>query len=223
MMSDIATNINLLKQQVPLPVKLVAVSKTRPVSDILIAYENGQRLFGENRVQELLSKKDFVPKEIEWHLIGHLQRNKVKLIVPYVSMIQSVDSFKLLNTINTEASKISKVVDCLLQIHIATEDTKFGFSMIELSDLAESQEFDNLSNIRICGVMGMATYTSDFDQVRREFSFLTDCFKTLKSRYFTRIAHFQEISMGMSGDYEIALQEGSTIIRIGSLIFGGRN
>lgn len=221
-MSEIATNINFLEKQIPSSAKIVVVSKTRPVSDIMIAYENGQRLFGENRVQELLSKKDKVPEDIEWHLIGHLQKNKVKHILPYVSMIQSVDSYKLLRLINSEASKISKVIDCLLQVHIATEDTKFGFSMIELEDMLKSKASDELKNVRICGVMGMATYTSDNEQVRREFGSLANSFKALKNRYFINVDYFKEISMGMSGDYEIALQEGSTIIRIGSIIFGER-
>jgi pyridoxal phosphate enzyme (YggS family) len=221
-MSVIAANITLLKQKLPSSVKLVAVSKTKPVSDILDAYNCGQRYFGENRVKELLNKKDLLPHDIEWHLIGHLQSNKVKYIVPFISMIQSVDSCKLLTTINSEALKIDRVVDCLLQIHIATEETKFGFNMAELGEMIESQEFMNLKYIRICGVMGMATFTSDTNQVHKEFSFLADCFKTIKNRYFTGNPQFREISMGMSGDYEIAVKEGSTIIRIGSLIFGER-
>ena len=203
-------------------VKLVAVSKTKPVSDIINAYNTGQRYFGENRVQELLNKKDLLPNDIEWHLIGHLQSNKVKSIVPFISMIQSVDSYKLLQTINSEAVKISRVVDCLLQIHIAKEDTKFGFSMNELSELLESQEFLKMENVRLCGVMGMATFTSDTGQVRKEFGYLADCLKTLKNRYFSGKSYFKEISMGMSDDYEIAVKEGSTIVRIGSLIFGER-
>jgi len=221
-MPGIAENITSIKQKILSSVKLVAVSKTRPVSDILIAYNTGQRYFGENRVQELLNKKDLLPGDIEWHLIGHLQSNKVKSIVPFISMIQSVDSYKLLQTINSEAVKISRVVDCLLQIHIAKEDTKFGFSMNELSELLESQEFLKMENVRLCGVMGMATFTSDTGQVRKEFGYLADCLKTLKNRYFSGNSSFKEISMGMSGDYEIAVKEGSTIVRIGSLIFGER-
>ena len=222
-MTDIAGNISYLKTQIPSSVKLVAVSKTKPVCDILTAYNSGQRYFGENRVQELLNKKDLLPRDIEWHLIGHLQSNKVKPIVPFISMIQSVDSYKLLTTINSEALKITRVVDCLLQIHIATEETKFGFSMKELGEMVESQEFMNMKYVRICGVMGMATFTSDTGQVRKEFGYLADCFNSLKNRYFAGNPHFKEISMGMSGDYEIALEEGSTIVRIGSLIFGERN
>jgi hypothetical protein len=193
-----------------------------PVSDILTAYNSGLRYFGENRVQELLDKKDLLPPDIEWHLIGHLQSNKVKFIIPFISLIQSVDSYKLLKTINTEALKINRVADCLLQMHIASEETKYGFSMQELTEMVESQEFVNLKNIRLCGVMGMATFTADTGQVRKEFNNLADCFNSLKNRYFPFNPHFKEISMGMSGDYKIAINEGSTIVRIGSLIFGER-
>jgi PLP dependent protein len=221
-MTDIAGNLRYLKLQIPSSVKLVVVSKTKSVSDILTAYYSGQKCFGENRVQELLNKKDLLPTDIEWHLIGHLQSNKAKYVVPFISMIQSVDSLKLLRTINSEALKINKVVDCLFQIHIATEETKFGFSMKELGGMIEAQEFSNMNFVRVCGVMGMATFTSDDDQVRKEFGYLTGCFWSLKKRYFAGNTHFKEISMGMSGDYEIALKEGSTIIRIGSLIFGER-
>ena len=221
-MSDIAGNISYLKTKIPSPVKLVVVSKTKPVSDILTAYNSGQRYFGENRVQELLNKKDLLPRDMEWHLIGHLQSNKVKSVVPFISMIQSVDSYKLLTTINSEALKIKRVIDCLLQIHIATEETKFGFSMKELGEMVEKDEFTKMKNIRICGVMGMATFTSDTDQVQKEFGYLADCFKTLKNRHFSESSHFKEISMGMSGDYEIAIKQGSTMVRIGSLIFGAR-
>ena len=221
-MSDIGANITSLKQKIPSSVKLVAVSKTKPASDIIIAYNTGQRRFGENRVQEILNKKDLLPSDIEWHLIGHLQSNKVKFIVPFISMIQSVDSFKLLKTINSEALKINREIDCLLQIHIAEEETKFGFSMNELYEMADSPEFANLKNVRICGVMGMATFTDNTDQVRKEFNYLVKCFNSLKNRYFTDVPEFMEISMGMSGDYNIAIREGSTIVRIGSLIFGER-
>lgn len=221
-MAVIKDNIISLKQQIPSSVKLVAVSKTKPVKDIMEAYEAGHRYFGENRVQELLNKKDLLPCDIEWHLIGHLQGNKVKLIVPFISMIQSVDSYKLLKTINSEAFRIGRIVDCLLQIHIATEETKFGFSMKELCEMIESQEFIELKHVRICGVMGMATFTSDTDQVGKEFRYLAESFNFLKSRYFAGNRDFKEISMGMSGDYIIALKEGSTIIRVGNLIFGER-
>jgi len=222
-MSGIAESITLLKQQIPSYVKLVAVSKTKPVSDIITAYNAGQRFFGENRVHELLNKVGFLPTDIEWHLIGHLQSNKVKAVAPFVDMIQSVDSYKLLKTIDSEAAKISRRIDCLLQIHIATEETKFGFDMNELNEVVKWPDFVNLKNVNICGVMGMATYTSDTEQVRKEFRYLADCFNDLKSRYFKSNPFFKEISMGMSGDYEIALKEGSTILRIGSHIFGERN
>lgn len=222
-MSVISVNLSRINSRLPEHVKLVAVSKTKPVSDVLEAYTAGQRSFGENRVQELLSKKDQLPADIEWHLIGHLQRNKVKSIVPFISMIESVDSFKLLQTINYEAKKNVRIVNCLLQIHIATEETKFGFNMEELTDLLESQEFLEMENVKLCGVMGMATFTSDTDQVSKEFGSLAVIFKTLKNMYFPQDAYFKEISMGMSGDYEIAVKEGSTIVRIGSLIFGERN
>lgn len=221
-MTNIAGNIISLKKQLPSSVKLVAVSKTRPAGDILEAYNTGQRCFGENRVHELVSKVSILPQDIEWHMIGHLQSNKVKSVVPFISMIQSVDSFKILKSINTEAAKIKKIVDCLLQIHIAMEETKYGFNMDELNEMMNSEGFLVLKNIRVCGVMGMATFTSDVRQVRKEFSNLRECFYVLKNRYFRSIIEFREISMGMSGDYAEALDEGSTIIRIGSLIFGER-
>jgi PLP dependent protein len=220
--ADIAANITLLEQKLPSSVKLVAVSKTRPAGDILSAYKYGQRCFGENRVQELLNKKDLLPVDIEWHMIGHLQSNKVKYIVPFISMIQSVDSYRLLRVVNSEASKIGKIINCLLQIHIAKEETKFGFSMDELVEMVESHDFTELDNIRLCGVMGMATFTPDTGQVKDEFGYLAGCFKSLKENYFETDTSFKEISMGMSGDYETAIKEGSTIVRIGSLIFGER-
>jgi PLP dependent protein len=221
-MTDIAGNIGFLKSQIPSTVKLVAVSKTKPVSDILAAYNAGQRYFGENRVQELLNKKELLPRDIEWHLIGHLQTNKVKYIVPFISMIQAVDTYKLLVTINSEALKIGKVVECLLQIHIATEETKFGFKMKDLCQDLESESVLKLKNVRICGVMGMASYTPDSIKVKNEFKYLKECFNSLKGTYFRTNPYFKEISMGMSGDYKLAIPEGSTIVRIGSLIFGER-
>jgi hypothetical protein len=221
-MSVISDNISYLKSQLPSSVKLIAVSKTKPVNDIIEAYNNGQRYFGENRVQELMNKKDLLPKDIEWHLIGHLQSNKVKYIVPFISMIQSIDSYSLLVIVNTEALKINRIVDCLLQIHIAAEETKFGFSMEELCDNLKSYNVLNLKNVRICGVMGMATFTSDTNQVKKEFGYLRDCFQSLKESFFRSNTCFKEISMGMSGDFELALKEGSTMVRIGSLIFGER-
>ncbi len=222
-MSDIASNIISLRQQIPSTVKLVAVSKTKPASDILEAYNAGQRIFGENRVQELLLKKDLLPGDIEWHLVGHLQSNKVKNIVPFITMIHSVDSFKLLSIINNEAQKINRVVSCLLQFHIALEETKFGFDMDEVNDMIGSQSFNLLQYVKIYGVMGMATFTDDADRIREEFRKLADYFRLLKDRYFMKDEYFREISMGMSGDFKIAIEEGSTIIRIGSIIFGERN
>jgi len=221
--SDIASNISLIRKQLPTGVKLVAVSKTRSVRDILEAYEAGQKCFGENRVQELLGKKDHVPWDVEWHLIGHLQSNKVKYIVPFISMIQSIDSYKLLSMINSEASRINRVVKCLLQLHIASEETKFGFSMEELTDALSESDIHQMSYVRICGVMGMATYTTDYKKVKQEFCYLKECFNVLKDKYFYNEKHFREISMGMSGDYNIAIEAGSTMVRIGSRVFGERN
>jgi PLP dependent protein len=222
-MDNIAENLNHIKSQIPTSVKLVAVSKTKPAEDILTAYNAGQRCFGENKVQEILIKKNLLPDDIEWHLIGHLQSNKVKAVVPFINMIQSVDSFRLLTIINSEAAKINRVVDCLLQIHIALEETKFGFSLKELTEIVELQDFSNLKNVRVCGLMGMATFTRDIFQVQKEFGFLAQCFKELKNGYFAGNPQFKEISMGMSEDYLTALKEGSTMLRIGSLIFGERN
>jgi PLP dependent protein len=221
-MTDIASNIKLLRQQIPASVKIVAVSKTKPVSDILIACNAGQQIFGENRVQELLVKKNSLPNDINWHLIGHLQSNKVKQVVPFVSMIHSVDSFRLLSVINNEALKYGNVVNCLLQFHIAKEETKFGFSLPEVIQMVESIDFKGLKNVRVCGVMGMATLTGDIHIVRMEFKELRSCFETVKKQYFSDDPFFSEISMGMSGDYKIAIDEGSTMVRIGSLIFGER-
>jgi pyridoxal phosphate enzyme (YggS family) len=208
---------------VPASVKIVAVSKTKPVSDILEAYTIGQRIFGENRVKELLVKKDQLPGDIEWHMIGHLQSNKVKGILPFIKMIQSVDSFRLLKVINDESQKINRKTDCLLEIHIAGEETKSGFNFDELLAMCGSPAFKGFSNVNIRGVMGMATFTSDSIQVRKEFIFLKKCFDSLKTGYFRENECFNEISMGMSGDYKIAVEEGSTMIRVGSLIFGERN
>lgn len=222
-MPDIAKNIRTIKQTLPPPVKLVAVSKTKPVSEILEAYDAGHRCFGENRVRELMQKKDLLPSDIEWHLIGHLQTNKVKYIAPFISMIESVDSFRLLRVIDAEAAKAGRTINCLLQIHIAEEETKFGFNMDELHEMLDDAEFKGLENVSICGVMGMATFSDNQDKVRNEFRYLSKCFNDLKNDYFSGDRHFKEISMGMSGDFEIAIGEGSTMVRIGSLIFGERN
>ncbi len=221
-MSDIAQNIISLKQQLPSAVRLVAVSKTKSAAEILEAYNTGHRIFGENRVQEFLSKKDFLPGDIEWHYIGHLQSNKVKYIVPFISMIQSVDTFRLLKIIDNEALKIGRVIDCLLQFHIAREETKFGYSMEEINEMMGSGDFQQLKHVRICGIMGMGTFTSNNELVRDEFRLLYHYFSELKRKYFSDRPSFREISMGMSGDFRIAVEEGSTIIRIGSVIFGER-
>jgi PLP dependent protein len=219
---DITSNILTLKRQVPPSVKIVAVSKTKPVSDILEAYKTGHRIFGENRVQELLAKKDKLPPDIEWHLIGHLQTNKVKQIVPFISMVQSVDSLRLLKTIDNEAGKIGRNVDCLLQFRIATEETKFGFTIEDALDMAGSDDFRQLRNARVCGVMGIATFTDDMARVHQEFRILYDYFRTLKNKFFSGQQYFCEVSMGMSGDFVTAIEEGSTMVRIGSIIFGER-
>jgi pyridoxal phosphate enzyme (YggS family) len=222
-MPDIATNIISLKQQIPSSVSIVAVSKTKSVNEILEAYNTGHKIFGENRVQELVAKKDNLPPDIEWHYIGHLQSNKVKYIVPFISMIESVDSFRLLKIINSESLKSDSVTECLLQFYIAREETKSGFSMDEVREMVRSEEFKQLQNVKICGVMGMATFTSDETKIRNEFRQLYCHFSELKTSYFSGSTAFKEISMGMSGDFRIAVEEGSTIIRIGSIIFGERN
>jgi pyridoxal phosphate enzyme (YggS family) len=222
-MSDILFNIQSIRSQIPASVKLVAVSKTKPAESILEAYNSGQRIFGENRVQEILSKKDMLPADIEWHMIGHLQSNKVKQIVPYVSMIQSVDTSRLLSVINSESQKAGRRTNCLIQIHIAEEETKTGFSPEEVNEMFASDDFRNLKDIRVCGLMGMATFTDDKNRVRKEFRYLADLFKSLKNNFFAEDPGFSEISMGMSGDYMLAIEEGSTMVRIGSLIFGERN
>ncbi len=203
-------------------VTLVAVSKTHPPERIMEIYNLGQRIFGENRAQEMLEKHAALPDDIEWHLIGHLQTNKVKYIAPFVSMIHSVDSLRLLEEIDRQALKSGRVMDCLLQFHIAAEETKFGLDEAEARDLLSADAFGQLKNIRICGVMGMATFTEDETQVRREFRSLKRIFENLRQAFFPESPHFRHLSMGMSGDWRIAVEEGSTMVRIGSLIFGVR-
>lgn len=203
--------------------KLIAVSKTKPNELIIEAYEIGHRAFGENKVQELVDKADVLPKDIEWHMIGHLQRNKVKYIAPFVHLIHGVDTIKLLKEINKEGKKNDRVISCLLQVHIAEESTKFGFSEDEIEDFLESHLLDEFEHVKIIGLMGMATNTSDQAQVRREFAGLKAFFETLKSKYTHAHLNLNEISMGMSGDYKLAQEEGSTMVRIGSTIFGARN
>ena len=203
-------------------VKLIAVSKTKPASDIQTLYDAGQRAFGENKVQELVEKYEVLPKDIEWHLIGHLQSNKVKYIAPFVHLIHGVDSFKLLKEINKEGVKCKRIIPCLIQFHIAQEETKFGFSFEEAQEMLESNEFVELQHVAIHGVMGMASFTEDENQIHEEFQTLHNYFQLIKSHYFKFNTDFKEISMGMSGDYKIAMEEGSTMVRVGSTIFGSR-
>lgn len=215
----IKDNLNRIKSELPEGVTLVAVSKTKPNEDILEAYEAGQRVFGENKVQEMVQKWEDLAKDIEWHMIGHVQRNKVKYMAEFVSLIHGVDSPRLLKEINKQAKKYDRVIPCLLQIHIAEEDTKFGLDKTELNELLESEAFKAMENIEIVGLMGMATFTEDEKQVRREFAQLKSMFDDLK----TKLNNITILSMGMSGDYGIAIEEGSTMVRIGSSIFGARN
>lgn len=211
-----------IKSELPDNVKLVAVSKTKPVEDILKLYDEGQRCFGENRAQELKDKHQLLPKDIEWHYIGHLQSNKIKYLAPFVALIHSVDSFRLLKEINKIASKLDRVIPCLLQFFIAEEETKFGFDLNECKQMLESEEYKQLKNVTILGVMGMGTFTDDQTQTQKEFHHLAEIFSHLKADYYKEDADFKEISMGMTDDYHIAIAEGSTMVRIGSAIFGSR-
>jgi pyridoxal phosphate enzyme (YggS family) len=218
----IANNLLQIKSTLPEHVTLVAVSKTKPVSDLMEAYEAGQRIFGENKIQEMAEKWEQMPKDIQWHMIGHVQTNKVKFMAPFVSLIHGVDSLKLLHEINKQALKNNRIIDCLLQIHIAEEETKFGLDEEELASLLSSSEFHEMKNIRIVGLMGMATFTENKDQIKKEFLHLKTIFdKTKKPK--TENCQLEIISMGMSGDYQLAIECGSTMVRIGSSIFGGRN
>jgi PLP dependent protein len=220
---DIGKNILAIKNKLPEGVKLVAVSKTKPNEDILAAYHVGHRIFGENKVQDLTKKYEELPKDIEWHFIGHPQSNKVKYIAPFISLIHGVDSLKLLKIINKEGKKNDRKIKCLLQFHIAEESTKFGLTIDEAREILNSESFSNCTHVEVVGVMGMATYTDDETQIRKEFKVLYNIFKQLKNEYFSGSEGFCEISMGMSADYPIALEEGSTMIRVGSMIFGARN
>lgn len=219
----IKENLELYKSNIPEEVKLVAVSKTKPVSDILEVYNLEHKIFGENKVQELTNKQPQLPEDIEWHFIGHLQSNKVKYIAAFVQLIHSVDSLKLLKEINKQAIKNNRIIDCLLQFHIATESTKFGLDYEEASEILKSEPYTSMENIHITGVMGMATFTDEEMVIRQEFKLLKSIFDKLKEEFFTDYPAFKEISMGMSDDYKIAVEEGSTIVRIGSAIFGSRN
>lgn len=220
---SIADNIKNLNQEIKLSkAKLIAVSKTKPVEDVQEAYDAGQRLFGENQVQELVEKYEKLPKDIQWHLIGHLQTNKVKYIAPFISLIESVDSLKLLQEINKQAEKNNRVIDCLLQVYIADEETKFGLGYDELIELLRSDEYIALKNVRIVGLMGIATNTDNEKQINDEFKELKVLFEGIKASFFRKDDHFKEVSMGMSSDYKIAIEQGSTMIRVGSTIFGQR-
>jgi pyridoxal phosphate enzyme (YggS family) len=220
---SITENLNRLRSEIPRNVRIIAISKTKTPAQILEAYGTGHRHFGENRVQELIVKAGMLPADIQWHMVGHLQTNKVRQIVPLVSLIHSVDSLKLLNVINSESLKINKIQDCLLQVHIAREETKFGFSEDELISILTSKEFAQFYNIKIAGLMGMATFTDNKSVVREEFRDLARIYKKVKEDYFRDRDNFRELSMGMSGDYRIAIGEGSTMVRIGTLIFGERD
>ena len=220
---SITANISVIKGETERAnVRLIAVSKTKSAEDIMEAYAAGQRIFGENLVQELVDKYEKLPKDIEWHVIGHLQTNKVKLIAPFINLIQSVDSLKLLQEINKHALKNKRIIDCLLQIYIADEDTKYGLGFDEAIDLLRSEEFSELKNIRITGIMGIATNTENLKLIREEFYELKTFFKGLKETFFKNVGSFKEISMGMSSDYKIAIEQGSTMIRLGSTLFGKR-
>ncbi len=212
----------LLFEKIPPHVKIVAVSKTMPVDIIKEAYNSGQRLFGENKSQELLAKQPLLNDDIQWHFIGHLQSNKVKYIAPFISLIQSVDSLNLLQEINKEALKNNRVIDCLLQFHIATEETKFGLDREEAGNLLTSDGFAAMKNVNLIGVMGMASFTDDTSLIRQEFRSLKDIQQWLKKDFFQAKPDFYEVSMGMTGDYKIAIEEGSTMVRIGTGIFGHR-
>ncbi len=219
---SISSILSSIKTDLPDYVRLVAVSKFHPVEMIEEAYHAGQRIFGENHVQEMTQKHELLPKDIEWHFIGHLQTNKVKYIAPFVSLIHSVDSFKLLKEINKQAEKSQRVISCLLQIHIAQEETKFGFSFDECRTMLQEEDWKTLTHVQLCGVMGMATFTDDVQEVRNEFRSLKKFFDEIKENYFSNNDAFHEISMGMTDDYPIAIEEGSTLIRIGTKIFGER-
>jgi PLP dependent protein len=219
---NIKNNINYLRQNLPAGCKLIAVSKTQSIERIKEAYDAGQRLFGENKVQELVPKYEALPKDIEWHMIGHLQTNKVKYIAPFVHFIQSVDSFKLLQEINKQAEKHNRVIPCLLQVFIAAEDTKFGFSEQEILAIIQSEDIGRLANVHVSGLMGMATFTEDKNQVKAEFRKLKGFFDWIRIMDLPANMKMEELSIGMSGDWEIAAGEGSTMVRVGTALFGER-
>lgn len=219
---SIAQNLQCITAQLPQGVRLVAVSKFHPVDKVMEAYNVGQRIFGENRAQELAAKAPQMPTDIEWHFIGHLQKNKVRMIMPWASTIQSIDSIQLLQLVNKEAARIDHHVNVLLQLHVAKEQTKSGFSIDEVLKAAEEGAFNNLSNVTICGVMAMATFTDDMNQVSSEFELVLNTFLTLRDKHFAGNPAFKEISMGMSDDWPVAVKHGATLVRIGTDIFGAR-
>lgn len=219
---NISENIQSIREKLPPQVKLIAVSKFQAIEKLQAAYQGGQRIFGESRALEMRDKHLQMPQDVEWHFIGHLQKNKIKYIAPFVSLIHAVDSAKLLKEIDKEAAKNNRVIDCLLQIHIAREEHKFGFSADELSSYLDSEDWKSLKNIRLVGLMGMATFTDNQEQIRQEFMQLKACFDQAKNGHFAQEDSFCELSIGMSDDYPIALDCGSTMVRIGSAIFGER-
>lgn len=220
---SISDNLKAFKMELdPIGVRLIAVSKTKPEEMIMEAYQAGQRVFGENIVQEMVEKQAHLPGDIEWHMVGHLQTNKVKYIAPFVHLIHSVDSLKLLAEINKQALKNERVIDCLLQVHIADEETKFGFYHDELVEMLRSEEFGRLKNVRVTGLMGIATNTKNQKHIREDFYELATLFKGIKQAFFRKSDNFRELSMGMTQDYKLAVEQGSTMVRIGSAIFGGR-
>ncbi|HZJ35702.1 MAG TPA: YggS family pyridoxal phosphate-dependent enzyme [Gillisia sp.] len=215
---NISENIQKYKEELGREVSLVAISKTKPISDILEAYKAGQRIFGENKIQEMTTKWEALPKDIKWHIVGNVQRNKVKYMAPYVDLVHTVDSLKLLKEINKEAKKNERSISCLLQIKIAEEESKSGISGEEAKQILNSEEFSKMQHVKVVGLMGMATFTEDMEQVRKEFQALNSVFKEFKKDY----PQLKTLSMGMSGDYKIAVDSGSNMVRIGSAIFGGR-
>ena len=221
---SIAQKLLKIKSTLPSTVNLVAVSKTKPIPDLMEAYDAGQRIFGENKIQEMAEKWEAMPKDIEWHMIGHVQTNKVKFMASFVSLIHGVDSLKLLDEINKQAQKNNRIIDCLLQMHIAEEETKFGLDEEELNEILVSAAFKEMKNIRIVGLMGMATFTDNQEQIKKEFTHLKSIFDkyAIGTDAINRVSTWQTISMGMSGDYQLAIECGSTMVRIGSSIFGGR-
>lgn len=219
---SIAKNLNTIKSQLPEHVTLVAVSKTKPISDLMEAYNAGQRIFGENKIQEMVEKQPQMPDDVEWHMIGHVQRNKVKYMAGFVNLIHGVDNLKLLKEINKQAIKHERVINCLLQIKIASEESKFGMTAEETKALLQSEEFSTLEHIKVVGLMGMATFTNDQEQLKKEFTHLKQTFDNLKG-VTTKNCELKTISMGMSSDFQLAIACGSNMVRVGSSIFGARN